>query len=360
MPNICINIIILFLIIGQSCKVTKHEEDSVVMVKHEEKKKEISIRKKTEIYIQKNLPELEQILIESGLVKIRDYDSSIQMDLKYACENNFLKMNLYGDLKEGYLQEPVAKQLVKAQRFLKDTFPQYSLVVFDAVRPLSIQQMMWDSIKVSVDQRSHFLSNPSFGSLHNFGAAVDVSIVDADGKELDMGTAYDSFEPLAYPALENSFVNKGLLTKQQLENRMLLRRVMRKSLFKEIPTEWWHFNACSNKEARVYYSLIRNHTLKRKTRTHLDRDGKVNICFKVQIKVSMSQIELNSPEFKGLQVTSYKHKGLYKYVIGDCKDIASVYDLLDRVNKLGFSDAFIVAFNNNSRIEVRDAIELMP
>lgn len=342
------------------CRVSKHQEPIVVFPKINEEKVENPVIKRIEQEKLRKLPELEQIIIAAGLVKITDYDSTIKVDLKYATKNNFLKINLYGEFKEGYLQEPVVKQLVKAQKFLKDTFPEYSLIVYDAVRPLSIQKMMWDSIKVPAYQRSNFLSNPSYGSLHNYGAAVDVSILDKSGKELDMGTSFDFFEPIAYPVLEREFLQKGVLTKQQIANRNLLRYVMGKALFYGIPTEWWHFNSCRNKEAKIYYPLIKYHTLKKQPKLHIEDIENVNIRFKVQIQVSTYLMDVKLPEFKNLSVMSYKQNGLYKYVVGDFHDIASAYEMLDKVNKLGFADAFVVAFNNNKRIEVQDAIQLMP
>lgn len=359
--NILYTIIFLFFLSG--CHVSKYNESVIIFPKvkvEKENKIENNAVHKIEPEKFKKLSELEQILIAAGLVKIKDYDSTIIIDLKYATKDNFLKKNLYGEFKDGYLQEPVVKQLAKAQSYLKDTFPEYSLVVYDAVRPLSIQKMMWDSIKVSADQRSRFLSNPSYGSLHNYGAAVDVSIVDKSGKELDMGTPFDFFEPVSFPVLEREFLQKGVLTKQQIANRSLLRYVMGKALFYSIPTEWWHFNSCGNREAKIYYPMIKYHTLKKHPKLHIENVDNVNIRFKVQIKVSLFPLDIKSSEFKELSVGTYKQNGLYKYVVGDFTDIASAYEMQGKVNKLGFPDAFVVAFNNNNRIEVQDAIQLMP
>lgn len=307
----------------------------------------------------KKIPELEQIMIEAGLVRISDYDPSIKIDLKYATPFNFMKTDLYGDLTEGYLQEPVVKQLVRAQQYLKDTMAGYSLVVYDATRPLSIQKMMWESLKLSEAEKSKYLSNPAYGSLHNYGAAVDVSILDENGRELDMGTPYDSFEYLSYPYFEKDFLKAGRLTKQQIAHRGLLRSVMTKALFSGVTSEWWHFNSCSNHDARIFYSLLKNHTVKKKAPSR-GTSGNHHISFKVQIKVSQKPVSSNSPDFKGMDISFYFHNGLYKYVTGDCADIASAYELLHEMNKLGFRDAFVVAFQGGSRIGVREAIGLVP
>ncbi|HLP10818.1 MAG TPA: M15 family metallopeptidase, partial [Flavobacteriales bacterium] len=101
-----------------------------------------------------------------------------------------------------------------------------------------------------------FLSNPAFGSVHNYGAAVDLSICTKKGEELDMGTPYDDTASLAYPILESRFLQRGELTKEQLKNRQLLRSVMYKSGFFGIQTEWWHFNAMTRDVAAAKFKRI--------------------------------------------------------------------------------------------------------
>jgi zinc D-Ala-D-Ala dipeptidase len=200
--------------------------------------------------------DVEQKCMEAGLVDIQTIDSTIRVDLKYASSNNFLGINMYGTFKRCYLQPDVALKLKKAQEILHRKYPYYFLVVFDAVRPRSIQVRMWDTIEVPRGERTKYVSNPANGSLHNFGAAVDLSIVDENGIEMDMGTPYDYFGELAYPREEERMIREGKLTHLQLLNREILRSVMKEAGFMEITTEWWHFNSCYRKEAFEKYQMI--------------------------------------------------------------------------------------------------------
>jgi D-alanyl-D-alanine dipeptidase len=92
--------------------------------------------------------------------------------------------------------------------------------------------------------------------LHNLGCAVDLTICDAKGIPLDMGAGFDDIRLIAYPMHEAKFLADGSLTMQHVENRKLLRRVMRYAGFTGIPTEWWHFNAYSKKEALERFQVI--------------------------------------------------------------------------------------------------------
>lgn len=198
----------------------------------------------------------EQTIIDAGLVDIKTIDSSIVVDLKYSTTDNFLGMDVYGTFNKCYLQPDVAQKLRSAQQFLRSKFSFYNLVVYDAVRPRSIQYKMWDTIKIPYPERSKYLSNPKNGSLHNFGAAVDISIIDENGYALDMGTKYDYFGELAYPREEERMMKEGKLTRIQLLNRELLRTVMAQAGFTGITTEWWHFNSCDRQTAIEKYKII--------------------------------------------------------------------------------------------------------
>ncbi len=349
--NYLIQILLIYLIFLSGCFITSKTKKDVI---YEIKKDTVHIP------VKKKITEFEQILINAGLINIKDIDTSIKVDLKYSTTDNFLGINMYGDFKECYLQAVVAIKLAKAQKELKDTFPDYSLIVYDAVRPRSIQKLMWDSIKVKEKDRPKYLSNPKYGSLHNFGAAVDVSIVDESGKELDMGTPFDSFEELAYPVLEKQMLKKGLLTNKQVGNRKLLRYVMYKAGFFNIQTEWWHFNSCYRKEAREKYAMIETHKLVSSEILLAEKifTG-INIVFKIQIKTSLKPLNTGAAIFKGLEVSRYYHDGLYKYTTGGFKDLESCYQLRDNIRKMGFKDAFVACFNNEQRIGIREAIELL-
>ncbi len=199
----------------------------------------------------------EKRLKDVGLVNVKELDTSIVVDLKYSSTDNFLLTDVYGDLNECYLQKEAAEKLSKAQEILHEKYPFYNLVVFDGVRPLSIQKTMWESLKIPADDKRKFLASPWEKSLHNFGAAVDVSIVNSDGWEIDMGTPYDYFGELGYPVSEDRMLQEGKLMHRQKENRKLLRDVMTKAGFLPIATEWWHFNFCTRAEAVQKYELIK-------------------------------------------------------------------------------------------------------
>lgn len=199
---------------------------------------------------------IELAMEELGLVNIEELDSTIQVDLRYSTANNFTGKDMYGELNRCYLQKDVADKLVNAQIELKTQYPYYSLLVFDGARPVSIQQLMWDSVDLSPIERQKYLSNPANRSLHNYGAAVDVTIIDERGNELDMGTPYDFFGELAHPRKETVYFESGELTETQLANRELLRSVMSSAGFSRIETEWWHFNSTSRVRAAEIYPVI--------------------------------------------------------------------------------------------------------
>jgi D-alanyl-D-alanine dipeptidase len=196
------------------------------------------------------------ILIDS-LVDIRSVNPEIQVDLKYATTDNFMKMKLYERLQKAYLQKDVALRLSKCQELLSSLKPNYRLLVYDAVRPVSVQQKMWDALdSISPNERGKFVSNPQNRSLHNMGAAVDLTIINERGVPLDMGAGYHDIRKIAYPSLEEEFLAKGELTEQHIANRTLLRKVMKSQGFRPLETEWWHFNACSRPEGKAKYKVL--------------------------------------------------------------------------------------------------------
>lgn len=196
-------------------------------------------------------------LKSNHLVNIKEVDSSLKIELKYSTEDNFMKKDVYGCLENCYLQIDVAEKLKNAQQYLKEINPQLSLLIYDGVRPRSIQQYMWDILDMPIHKKVKFVSNPKKGSLHNFGAAVDITLFDLDSlKPLDMGTPYDYIGVEAWPTKEKLMLENGVLTAQQIENRKLLRKVMIKAKFFNIQTEWWHFNSCYRKKALELYEII--------------------------------------------------------------------------------------------------------
>jgi len=188
------------------------------------------------------------------LVNIQDIDSAIFVELKYATVDNFTGVVLYENLDIAYLQYDVALMLAEAHRYLKTLNPELRFLVYDAVRPLSVQQIMWDRVKDTPFYR--YIAPPERLSLHNFGAAVDLTIADSLGQPLDMGTPFDHFGRAAGISEEDLLIEQGILTQQQVQNRQLLRKVMQHAGFITISGEWWHFNACSLQEAKERYTLV--------------------------------------------------------------------------------------------------------
>lgn len=199
----------------------------------------------------------DSVFTNNGLVDIQLLDPTIAVDIKYFTEDNFMKTRLYNSISRAYFQSDVAEKIIKCQQFLKTINSDYSLLIYDAVRPVSVQQKMWDALDTLPRvARGKFVSNPTHRSMHNYGAAVDLTIIDKSGTPLDMGSYYDDIRKIAYPSLEYRFSATGELTAAQINNRKLLRKVMSSQQFRNIPTEWWHFNACSKEYARSNYKLL--------------------------------------------------------------------------------------------------------
>lgn len=190
-----------------------------------------------------------------GFVNIAQADSSITLDLMYTRADNFTGQVLYDDLREAYLHPDAMQSLQKAQRLLKELHPTYSLIVYDAARPMSVQQKMWDTVKGT--SRYIYVSNPARGGgLHNYGLAVDLSILDENGIPLPMGTPVDHLGKEAHITEEAQLVAQGKITAQERENRLLLRQVMKEAGFRPLPSEWWHFNRVSRQTAKEKYQVI--------------------------------------------------------------------------------------------------------
>lgn len=249
------NVFLSLLIVFASCQSSKSENENMVIAS-ETKIDSVEIHKDTLVAPKPKMRDLSREY--KGIVALKSIDSTIQTDLKYASTDNFMGIVLYEDIDQVFIQQEVGVKLQKAQASLKKINPKLSLLVYDAVRPLSVQQKMWDALdSIPVSERTKFVSNPKNGSIHNYGAAVDLTICDENGVALDMGAGYDDIRKIAYPSLEQEFLKKGELTQQQIDNRKLLRKVMSLAGFYNISTEWWHFNSCTREIAKQKYELVR-------------------------------------------------------------------------------------------------------
>lgn len=164
---------------------------------------------------------------DTTFVDLKNYSTDFVYDIKYATTDNFLKSQVY-ECPECFLRLKTVQALMQAnQDFLKLGF---RIKIFDCYRPLDIQKKMWKIVS-----NPDYVANPAKGSIHNRGGAVDITLVDSAGKELDMGTAFDHFGPEA--AVD--YVN---LSEEVKKNRKLLQTVMSANGFTVLRSEWWHFN----------------------------------------------------------------------------------------------------------------------
>ncbi|MBW1655043.1 M15 family metallopeptidase [Flavobacterium quisquiliarum] len=164
---------------------------------------------------------------DTTFVNLRDYSNNFIYDMKYATEDNFLKAKVY-DCAECMLRLKTVKALIAANNeFLKKG---YRIKLFDCYRPLDIQKKMWEIVS-----NPEYVADPKKGSIHNRGGAVDISLVDINGKEVDMGTSFDFF------GIQASH-NFKQLSKEILSKRTYLKKVMIKNGFNSFDSEWWHYN----------------------------------------------------------------------------------------------------------------------
>lgn len=166
--------------------------------------------------------------VDTTIVYLGSIDSTIVMDVKYATTNNFVGKVLYPTDKV-YMRKIVAEKLSEANRYLRENY-NLAIKIFDGYRPLSVQKLMWEILP---DPR--YVADPSKGSRHNRGAAVDITLIDENGNEIEMGTPYDDFTEKAHYDYEE-------LSDDVKANRKLLRDVMIKFGFEPLETEWWHFD----------------------------------------------------------------------------------------------------------------------
>ncbi len=239
------------------CPIPPKENHLSIAIRAGEKiyKERLNIPPKKQI--NNGLTRIDSACLSIGLVEVASVDSSIQIDLKYSSTDNFVGIDMYGDFNTAYLHRVTAEKLKKAQQILKAQHPEYALIVFDAARPVHVQKMMWDSIDVPLHKKHIYVSNPDKKSLHNYGAAVDLSIIDlTTNKHLDMGTPYDYFGKEAYTDNEDQLILNRQLTETQVENRRYLRKIMLQAGFTKIKSEWWHFNTFSKSYARTHLKCL--------------------------------------------------------------------------------------------------------
>lgn len=212
-----------------------------------------SVRRKPPMPIR--LTATERQMKEAGFVDVQQLDPSLHVSLMYARPDNFCGVVLYTDLHRAFLHPLAAQSLVKAQSRLRQLRPDLRLKVYDAARPMHVQQRMWNKVKGT--SKAKYVSNPAHGGgLHNYGMAVDITLCTLSGDTLDMGTPIDYLGTAAHIDREAQLVASGRISRQALQHRRLLRQVMREAGFTPLRTEWWHFNRVSRPTARRLYRPI--------------------------------------------------------------------------------------------------------
>ncbi len=188
-----------------------------------------------------------------GMVRIDSWEG-VQTQVHYSTEQNFLKTNVYKGYSKIWLHKMAANKLKKVISYLKTERPDLNLLVYDGLRPRSVQFIMRK--KANEMGKGIYVARASIGSIHNFGQAIDLTLCDLSGVELDMGTPYDYFGPKAQPRKEDSLVKAGKLSLDHIRNRKLLRSIMHRAGWRVLATEWWHFNAFSLKYTRKTFTIV--------------------------------------------------------------------------------------------------------
>ena len=186
---------------------------------------------------QQIVSENEKLVVnDTTFVNLRDFSQDFVYDMKYATSDNFLKAKVY-DCAECYLRLKTVTALIDAnKKFLKKG---YRIKIFDCYRPLDIQKKMW-----AIVSDPQYVANPAKGSIHNRGGAVDITLVNLQGAELEMGTSFDFFGKEAAHNYKN-------LSNKVKRNRNLLKSVMKSSGFNPFDSEWWHYNLKSGLKDNV-------------------------------------------------------------------------------------------------------------
>lgn len=167
-------------------------------------------------------------------VKVKDYIPDIVVGLKYSTNQNFTGNVVY-DFTEAYLRYSTVLKLMEVQAELREQG--LRLKIWDAFRPLEAQQKLWNAKPDPV-----YVSHPQNGTnSHSRGHTLDVTLVNAEGKELEMPSGFDDFS--TYGDRDYSDC-----TDAAAKNAMLLQEVMEKYGFVGLKTEWWHFSEEGNYE----------------------------------------------------------------------------------------------------------------
>ena len=174
----------------------------------------------------------EQVKKDSSkeMVELKKIAPTLVYDLRYATVNNFMRRLMYpAGTSHTFMRLPAAKAIQKVQEELNKSG--LGLKIYDAYRPFAVTVKFWELVH---DER--YVANPSNGSGHNRGVAVDLTLINiSTGRELNMGTGFDNFTDTAH----HSFT---ALAPESLANRKKLKELMEKNGFRSYNEEWWHYS----------------------------------------------------------------------------------------------------------------------
>ncbi len=178
----------------------------------------------------------------------------IAFDLRYAGTNNFDGRVLYRGLDCAWLRVEAAQGLARTADWLAAHHPDWRLLVLDALRPQRVQEAIWRDV-VGTPAEPYF-AEPVRGSIHSFGMAVDATLIDAAGRELDMGSGFDEASERSHPAREAALQAAGVLTRAHLAARAALRAALAAGGFSGIATAWWHYNLGDPEQVRRTFPRV--------------------------------------------------------------------------------------------------------
>ena len=174
---------------------------------------------------------------DSPVVDATEVIPDLVVDMRYATDDNFLKRKVYPEDARCMLLKDAAQRLKKAADVLR---PQgYRLKVYDCYRPRAVQYEMW-----KIMPEPGYVANPKFGSNHNRGAAVDLTLATLDGVEVEMPTQFDDFTPTAHHGFQGG-------TEASRKHRAILLKAMEGAGFKRNKMEWWHYDLPGAKKMPV-------------------------------------------------------------------------------------------------------------
>ena len=246
-----------------------------------------------------------QEIKQDDFVDIRKYIPDVEIELRYATTNNVTKSVLYENA-NAYLRKGTADKLKEANNQFKKLG--YRIKIWDAYRPTAVQKILWSRVS---DNR--YIANPNGGSIHNRGAAVDITLVGKNGNNISMPTDFDGFTKLADKDYND-------VDKEKVKNAKLLENVMEKYGFQSIYTEWWHFDDRNWKSYAVVDKVLENTINEAYDNTQADGS---KISSEVSINSEPDFIEKLRVGINNIDIEKMKIE--FEYQIAKLKNIFSEY-----------------------------------